>query len=645
MTALCACGRNFPNDTAIAIHQKVCRQASSGFLNILKRKREAEEQKKLRKRQCREALAAEAVAREQAAAEAPPEFEHITAEFSDVVLPTPDTFSEAIPSGRHPRVRRAPKRVRDFLPSSLTSLRGLPSYFQPPPPPPSQPTPSSDPSILTQTVTVSESIAEPSLVYIKGKPNAFGLYRSYLEPPIHDPEASLSLDNVCDSPTLAIAKSPRPPWWSVFGNSVSKIRDSHFTPFLNATTFRLMSWFYSGSSMKSLGELDRLVQEVIMQEDFNRDDLHGFSATREGQRVDEWIDESSATSKDFCIDDGWHEASVKIPVPCERTKWATEGEAPLFEVPGIFHRRLIDIIKTTLSTATAQTFHMVPFKLWLSPPNTSANTPPQPQRVFSELYNSEAMNDEYEKIRAVPRTDGCQLETVIASIMLWSDSTHLAQFGNASLWPIYAFFGNQSKYVRCKPTEFAAHHLAYIPSVCTLSQSDIPVVFTPSVQLPDTIQDWYEATFGKAATAAVLTHCKRELMHAIWMLLLDDEFMHAYEHGVVIMFADGIARRVFPRIFTYSADYPEKILLATIRYLATCPCPRCLIPKVDISAIGTKLDSKRRQKMARTDDNGRRRIVNLTRTWIFERGLSITSKYVNDVLGPRSWVPTRVRKS
>ncbi len=75
MTALCACGRNFPNDTAIAIHQKVCRQASSGFLNILKRKREAEDQKKLRKRQRREALAAEAVAREQAAAEAPPEFE------------------------------------------------------------------------------------------------------------------------------------------------------------------------------------------------------------------------------------------------------------------------------------------------------------------------------------------------------------------------------------------------------------------------------------------------------------------------------------------------------------------------------------------------------------------------------------------
>jgi hypothetical protein len=47
-------------------------------------------------------------------------------------------------------------------------------------------------------------------------------------------------------------------------------------------------------------------------------------------------------------------------------------------------------------------------------------------------------------------------------------------------------------------------------------------------------------------------------MHAIWRLLLDDEFLHAYEHGIVIKCEDGIFRRFFPRIFTYSADYPEK---------------------------------------------------------------------------------------
>ncbi len=84
------------------------------------------------------------------------------------------------------------------------------------------------------------------------------------------------------------------------------------------------------------------------------------------------------------------------------------------------------------------------------------------------MYNSEAMVLEYEKLTARPRAPGDNLEIAIVGIMLWSDSTHLAQFGNASLWPIYLFFANQSKYVRARPTSFAAHHLAYIPSVSHL---------------------------------------------------------------------------------------------------------------------------------------------------------------------------------
>jgi hypothetical protein len=47
-------------------------------------------------------------------------------------------------------------------------------------------------------------------------------------------------------------------------------------------------------------------------------------------------------------------------------------------------------------------------------------------------------------------------------------------------------------------------------------------------------------------------------MHAVWKYLLDDDFMHAYKYGMVIKCIDGIERRVYPRIFTYSADYPEK---------------------------------------------------------------------------------------
>jgi hypothetical protein len=47
-------------------------------------------------------------------------------------------------------------------------------------------------------------------------------------------------------------------------------------------------------------------------------------------------------------------------------------------------------------------------------------------------------------------------------------------------------------------------------------------------------------------------------MQAVWMLMLDNDLMRAYEHGVRVMCADGVTRLVFPRFFLYSADYPEK---------------------------------------------------------------------------------------
>lgn len=53
------------------------------------------------------------------------------------------------------------------------------------------------------------------------------------------------------------------------------------------------------------------------------------------------------------------------------------------------------------------------------------------------------------------------------------------------------------------------------------------------------------AAFGEAASAATVTHLKRDLFHAIWELLLNPEFLHAYEHGIVLKCADGIFRRIF----------------------------------------------------------------------------------------------------
>jgi hypothetical protein len=53
-------------------------------------------------------------------------------------------------------------------------------------------------------------------------------------------------------------------------------------------------------------------------------------------------------------------------------------------------------------------------------------------------------------------------------------------------------------------------------------------------------------------------------MQAIWDLLLNDYFLHAYEHGIVIECADGVKRQVYPRFFTYAADTPEKYPILSI---------------------------------------------------------------------------------
>jgi hypothetical protein len=128
-----------------------------------------------------------------------------------------------------------------------------------------------------------------------------------------------------------------------------------------------------------------------------------------------------------------------------------------YEVPGVFHRSLTEVIKGAFQDSISQAFHFTPFKQFWRP---SQDSPPV--RLYGDLFTSDAMIEEYEKLYSQP---ACNLERVVASIMVWSDSTNLANFGSASLWPIYVYFGNQSKYARAKPNSYASHHLAYIPHV------------------------------------------------------------------------------------------------------------------------------------------------------------------------------------
>ena len=78
-------------------------------------------------------------------------------------------------------------------------------------------------------------------------------------------------------------------------------------------------------------------------------------------------------------------------------------------------------------------------------------------------------------------------------------------------------------------------------------------------QLPDEFTNFATQHIGgKGPGKPFLTHCRRECFHAQVEVLMDDEFLEAWKHGIIIKCFDGIFRRFYPRIFTYSADYPEK---------------------------------------------------------------------------------------
>ena len=163
---------------------------------------------------------------------------------------------------------------------------------------------------------------------------------------------------------------------------------------------------------------------------------------------------------------------------------------------------------------------------------------------------------------------------------------------------------------------------------------------------------------GRGPSNALMTHVCREIMHAQWAILLDDEFLEIYAHGIVLEGEDGINRRFYPRIFTYSANYPEKsvtlylhllasltlpfarVLLATIRSKGRCPCPRCLMPLNKIHNLGTVSDMRQRQSLARVDNLDRRSKVKKARSIIYDQDYAVNNEASEKLLKNESLVAT-----
>ncbi|GJF00863.1 hypothetical protein PsYK624_171650 [Phanerochaete sordida] len=433
-----------------------------------------------------------------------------------------------------------------------------------------------------------------------------------------------------------------------------------FSPFPNKSSFELGKWFYNGKPLKSMKELLKLVKLLVAGkvvpsdlEDVNFSRIHNDLASgrrttgdtqngaktsdRRTDRADQRDpkDQAAAASKmheeppadgrtsdadweteevDEGLPLGWKRTPVTIPVPCKQA-CVDPGTRDYTVEPGFLHRSLVDVIKTSIEDPDRfANFHTEPYESWFQPDEAN-----DPIRVYGELYTSDAFIAEQQKVQEINPKE--EMEHVVVGLMFASDSTQLSQFGDNALWPLYLAYGNESKYLRTKPREKLAEIVAFFE------------------HLPAGFRQYATDRYGKAPDEFFMSHCEREYFHGQWKILLDEEFIRAYQEGIVINCGDGAQRRFFPRIFTYSADYKEKIQVANLRNMGISPCTRCMITKDKLHRLGQMLDTKMRTSCARRHDGpfmfSIRRAIQLIR----EGNLGVDTTKLDASLKERSLLP------
>ena len=201
----------------------------------------------------------------------------------------------------------------------------LPLRFRDELPPPAPPL---NPGVICPDVNITpdvDVILEPDFT---SEQNSFGVFRVYkhgkptFSPDSDDFEATNNLN--------------KPPNLSHHGPPQASLPFYH--PFSNSTIFRLMSWYYNGSSTKSISDINKLVNDILLAEDFDQEHLKGFEASREYKRLDDYQNDPGSG---LAAQDGWIEATVALSLPCDGFSFQTEADALVYNVEGLLYRKLL----------------------------------------------------------------------------------------------------------------------------------------------------------------------------------------------------------------------------------------------------------------------------------------------------------------
>lgn len=328
-----------------------------------------------------------------------------------------------------------PKRFTDDLPENLQSL------------PPAD--------LLNITVLGPH----PSSRILESSCNRYGLFRRYFGPsfPPHDPDSELTMDDHCDIPS---SNSPL-----IDALDVSENVGQNYGPYPNRSSFLLGEWNWNDQVQKSKASFKSLI-DIITDPNFHASDIRDTQWDAiDSQLGNSDIDVISFEQEPPWIknDAGWTKTPITISVPFHRY---TSNPGPRdYVVSEFYHRSIISILRQSLSHPLESLhFHYEPYELyWQRSKETD------PIRVFGELYSSPAFLDAHRALQDSPPEPGCQLPRIVVGLMLASDATQLTSFGNARIWPQYLYFGNHSKYRRCRPNCHLCHHVAYFHKVSLIS--------------------------------------------------------------------------------------------------------------------------------------------------------------------------------
>jgi Plavaka transposase len=356
------------------------------------------------------------------------------------------TDPPVVQSARSGRTVRIPRRLRDYLPHGDMSLAHVPPRAPTPP--------ESDDRLGTPTVEEPHT-ADPEPHPLQTNVNKIGIFLRYTHAPSWHPRIEERRDLICDSPPLDTS----PPVAREAIHELFPVDPKPFEPFPNLSVALFMATYFSGTEMKSETHATDMATAITR---ISPDEMLGFNAHTENVRLNKFLQHGT---NPFQTRNGWQDSTVHITLPVENKSFRSEDDAPTLPVQHLYHRRIVDIIKSVCASTATSTFHFTPFSMhWCPDPDN----PRKHERVYADTYMSDYMIQAQEEIDELSREEGDSRERVVLGLMLASDSAQLTSFGTASVWPVYLMFANQPKQERVRPTCHAVHHLAYVPSVGVL---------------------------------------------------------------------------------------------------------------------------------------------------------------------------------